>query len=118
MTQPRSLPLKDVRLLRGVLARELDTINEYEEMAEKAEDPRIREFFLHLAIEEKEHVAEAMALIHELDADQAREWSEADTRAEHFLGEPTSSPASPPLGEAAASPRTGWTVGSLKGKGG
>lgn len=109
------LPPKDVRLLRAVLARELETINEYECMAEEAEDPHIRAFFLHLAKEEKEHVGEAMALINERDADQKRELDEADTRFEHFsgaAGEGSSAPASP---RAPAEPLA-LTVGSLRGK--
>lgn len=111
----KALPSRDVRLLRAVLARELETINEYEQMADEAEDPHIREFFLHLAKEEKEHVGEAMALINERDPDQKRELDEADTRFEHFSGADTSAspPATPSAGSAVGPPR--FTVGSLRG---
>lgn len=110
------LPPKDVRLLRAVLARELETINEYEVMAEQAEDPHIREFFLHLAKEEKEHVGEAMALINERDVDQKRELDEADTRFEHFRGAPAAAGGGgpSPAGSAVGPPRL--TVGSLRGR--
>lgn len=74
----------DLALVRAVLARELETINEYEAFAKRAADPTIRAFFLHLAKEEKEHVSEAMHLIHRLDADQENEWHRADVRPEHF----------------------------------
>ena len=61
----------DLARVRRVLARELETINEYEAFAEESEDPRIQAFFRHLAGEEKEHVAEAMRVIELLDAGQA-----------------------------------------------
>src|SRR5690606_1055440 len=126
-----TLPPKDVRLLRSVLARELETINEYEVMAGEAEDPHIRDFFLHLAEEEKEHVGEAMALINERDPDQKRELDEADTRPEHFLlGETraassvTSLQRSPPASASQLTPAQStsgarplpFTVGSLRGQ--
>ena len=76
----------DLALVRAVLARELETINEYEAFAQRASDPTIRAFFLHLAKEEKEHVSEAMHLIHHLDGDQQKEWHKADVRPEHFMG--------------------------------
>lgn len=117
MVNERPRPHKDVRLLRAALARELDTINEYEEMAEQAEDPLIRDFFYHLAVEEKEHVAEAMALIERRDPDQARESREADTRPEHFRGEAprAASEEDATRGEGRAPASAAWTVGSLKG---
>ncbi len=107
------LPSKDVRLLRSVLARELETINEYEVMAGEAEDAHIRAFFLHLAMEEKEHVAEAMALINERDPEQKRELDEADTRPEHFLSGETAKGEPVPSLHA---PSRSFTVGSLKGR--
>lgn len=114
----RSLPPKDVRLLRAVLARELETINEYEQMAEEAEDPHIQAFFLHLAKEEKEHVAEAMALINERDPEQKRELDEADTRIEHFSGEDEGERKGPAPAASAGPTRgpAGFTVGSLRGQ--
>lgn len=114
---PRSpLPPKDVRLLRAVLARELETINEYEQMAEQAEDPHIRAFFLHLAKEEKEHVAEAMALINERDPEQKQELDEADTRIEHFNGQlgGASKASAPNITTGPTGGPMGFTVGSLR----
>ena len=75
--------------------------------------PHIRDFFLHLAQEEKEHVAEAMALINERDVEQKRELDEADTRPEHFLGGEGKGGAK--AGSLPA-PQAGFTVGSLKGR--
>jgi len=80
--------LRDLKFLRSVLARELDTISEYEHMAAEVEDPRLKAFFGHLAKEEKEHVSEAMRLIHEMDHEQLEEWEEVDTREEHFVRGP------------------------------
>jgi hypothetical protein len=62
--------LTDVARIRQVLARELETINEYEAFAAASEDPEVRAFFLHLAAEEKEHVAEATQMLRMLDAGQ------------------------------------------------
>lgn len=102
----------DVALVRLVLARELETINEYEAYARRAESPSIRAFFLHLAKEEKEHVSEAMKLIHQLDRDQLLEWESADVREEHFAGAKKGESA---VAEA-PSPVPRFTVGSLKGR--
>ncbi|MBU8897087.1 ferritin [Corallococcus sp. H22C18031201] len=60
----------DVARIRAVLARELETINEYEAFAAASTDPEVRAFFLHLAAEEKEHVFEATHMLRMLDAGQ------------------------------------------------
>ena len=55
--------MSDASLIRTILARECDTVNEYEALAAQAEDPAVRRLILHFAEEEKEHIAEcAMAL--------------------------------------------------------
>jgi hypothetical protein len=73
----------DIARVRTVLARELDTINHYESLAAEAKDVSVRQFMLHLALEEKEHVAEAMALIRRLDLDQDKNF-QADLTAAHY----------------------------------
>ena len=103
----------DVALVRRVLARELDTINEYEAMAARAKDPTIQAFFRHLAAEEKEHVAEAMALIRAYDLEQEAKSGAADVRPEHF--DPLRRGGAAP--SPAADPTRRYTVGSLKGAG-
>ncbi len=75
----------DVALVRRVLARELETINEYEAFARAASSPELRDFFLHLAAEEKEHVAEAVHMIRLLDAGQEAHFSKPVV-AGHFQG--------------------------------
>jgi hypothetical protein len=75
----------DVALVRRVLARELETINEYEAHARAASTPALRDFFLHLAAEEKEHVAEAVHMIRLLDTDQEAHFAKPVV-AGHFQG--------------------------------
>ncbi|NNB91671.1 ferritin family protein, partial [Corallococcus exiguus] len=60
----------DVARIRAVLARELETINEYEAFAEDSSLPEVKAFFLHLAAEEKEHVSEATHMLRMLDKGQ------------------------------------------------
>lgn len=62
--------LSDVARIRRVLARELETINEYEAFAQASSNPEARAFFAHLAAEEKEHVAEATQMLRMLDSAQ------------------------------------------------
>lgn len=62
--------LSDVARIRRVLARELETINEYEAFAQASSNPEVRAFFAHLAAEEKEHVAEATQMLRMLDSAQ------------------------------------------------
>lgn len=76
----------DVSRVRLVLMRELETINDYEELARQAESPDVRAFFLHLAQEEKEHVAEATFLIRKLDAGQEQQFQKDFQGGAHFGG--------------------------------
>jgi Rubrerythrin len=102
----------DVELVRQVLARELETINQYEEAARTADTELIRAFFRHLADEEKEHVAEAIQLLHQLDAAQRARASQVDVRLEHFGGAPaTHAGAAHPVPPKATHT---FSVGSLK----
>jgi hypothetical protein len=88
----------DVALVRRVLARELETINEYEAHARAASTPELRDFFLHLAAEEKEHVAEAVHMLRLLDAGQEAHFTQP-VAAGHFQGaleaKPSPAPAAP-----------------------
>jgi len=101
----------DVELVRQVLARELETINQYEQAAREAGTELIRAFFRHLADEEKEHVAEAIQLLHQLDAGQRARSDAADVRVEHFGG---ISPSPGGAGQPPPPPAHSFTVGSLK----
>lgn len=85
MADTAALPSKDIARIRQVLSRELETISEYEELARAAESADVRAFFLHLAEEEKEHVAEAVYLLSRLDPGQ-RSQNAKDFSQAHFLG--------------------------------
>lgn len=96
MADPAALPSKDIARIRQVLARELETISEYEELARAAESSDVRAFFLHLAEEEKEHVAEAVYLLARFDSGQ-RAQNAKDFSQAHFLGgRNTASPSANP----------------------
>jgi rubrerythrin len=100
----------DAERVRSVLARELDTISEYERAAREAGSEEVRAFLRHLAREEKEHVAEATALLRRLDAEQEAAFGEAPADLAHFLGTGTGAPSP----AAPVRPARGFTVGSLK----
>ncbi|NOK04441.1 MULTISPECIES: encapsulin nanocompartment cargo protein EncB [Myxococcus] len=70
MAGPPDSDLDDVARIRLVLARELETINEYEAYARASSNPEVRAFFQHLAAEEKEHVSEAVHMLRMLDSGQ------------------------------------------------
>jgi hypothetical protein len=95
----------DVALVRRVLARELETINDYEASARAASSPELRDFFLHLAAEEKEHVAEAIHMLRLLDAGQEAHFSKPVVEG-HFQGalQGRPSPAPAPSAPTAAPP--------------
>jgi hypothetical protein len=95
----------DVALVRRVLARELETINEYEASARASTSPEVRDFFLHLAAEEKEHVAEAVHMLRLLDAGQEAHFSKP-VLAGHFQGAITGGQplAAPPAAPPPAAP--------------
>jgi hypothetical protein len=89
----------DVARIRAVLARELETINEYEAFAEDSSHPEVRAFFLHLAAEEKEHVSEATHMLRMLDAGQDAHFTKPFVPG-HFQqavgGVPTHAPSEAP----------------------
>ncbi len=85
----------DVARVRTALWRELETINHYEELARQASSEDVRTFFLHLANEEKEHVAEATALLRRLDAQQ-EVFFQKDYTAAHFSGAKPAAAPTPP----------------------
>lgn len=107
---------EDVELLRLVLARELETINQYETFARTAQSELVRAFFHHLAEEEKEHVAEATLLLQQLDRTQRAHFEKADVGIEHFLGGEAARKGNVAQPAATEKTRPNWTftVGSLK----
>ena len=63
----------DRAILRVGLIAELDAVNLYEQMAAVAKNETIRKLLLDIAREEKTHIGEFLALLLELDSEQARE---------------------------------------------
>jgi len=61
----------DLMLLRGLVARELETINHYRELATACADKGVRDFFLHIVDEEKFHIADTLRAIATIDLDQS-----------------------------------------------
>ncbi|HEY0093466.1 MAG TPA: hypothetical protein VGB96_04045, partial [Archangium sp.] len=84
---------------------------EYEAFARAASSPEIRDFFLHLAAEEKEHVAEAVHMLRLLDEGQEAHFTKPVTTG-HFQGAiegkpspaPARAPAPAPTAAAPAAP--------------
>ncbi|WP_375759700.1 ferritin family protein [Corallococcus exercitus] len=93
----------DVARIRAVLARELETINEYEAFAEDSSNPEVRAFFLHLAAEEKEHVSEATHMLRMLDKGQDTHFARPFVPG-HFQAAVAGGPAEPALPAAPPSP--------------
>jgi hypothetical protein len=62
---------EDLRVLREILQRELETINAYERMLDRVSDPALRKIIEHVTDEEREHVSEMYELIVERDVEQA-----------------------------------------------
>lgn len=104
--------LDDVARIRRVLARELETINEYEAFARSSTSPDVRAFFLHLAAEEKEHVSEAVHMLRMLDSGQDAHFT-SPVAAGHFEGAAAGAPATP---ERAAPPAPPTTVNGRNGR--
>ncbi|MCI0487489.1 MAG: ferritin-like domain-containing protein [Blastocatellia bacterium] len=106
---------EDITLLRDILARELGTINNYQNLLSRAQRPEVREFIAHIIEEEKEHIAESMELIKELDPAQASLFKEGSHWRKVSL-----QPASSQTGRASATlPEddnhiSPLTVGSLR----
>jgi hypothetical protein len=93
----------DVALVRRVLARELETINEYEAFARASSSPELRDFFMHLAAEEKEHVAEAVHMLRLLDAGQEAHFTKPVVEG-HFQGAIQGQPSQAPAPAAPTAP--------------
>ncbi|NPD25235.1 ferritin [Corallococcus sp. AB004] len=93
----------DVARIRAVLARELETINEYEAFAEDSSLPEVKAFFLHLAAEEKEHVSEATHMLRMLDKGQDAHFAKPFVPG-HFQAAVGGVPAEPAVPAAEPAP--------------
>jgi hypothetical protein len=91
---PRGTFDTDLARVRLVLMRELETISVYEALAREAQAAEAKAFFEHLALEEKEHVAEATSLLRKLDPGQ-----EAKFQPPSAPPQPEQTPTAPPTGD-------------------
>jgi rubrerythrin len=109
----------DAALIREILARECDTVNLYEQMADRASDATTRTLILHLAREEKEHIAECARFLARLDADYAAYLEKPLGHAIDGEDAPAASPVEaaapprPPAALGAAAWQGHFTIGSL-----
>ncbi len=114
----------DAELLRHVMARECETVNEYLAMAERAQSPEVKGLLLHLAYEEKEHIAVCVKELMKVDADH-KMWMEKvhapldeqgkrlNTSASGDHSPATSPTQSVGAAPSAASATPQFTIGSL-----
>jgi hypothetical protein len=109
--------LSDVARIRRVLARELETINEYEAFAQASSNPEVRAFFAHLAAEEKEHVAEATQMLRMLDSAQDTHFANpiAPSHFQKAIGAPPAPSLAPPPAPAPAPPSAAAPASSGNG---
>ena len=78
---------RDADLIREVLARESETVTRYLHLAAQAEDPVTRDLILHLAKEEKEHIAECAKYLTLLDGAYRRYFErDLSTFLDHATG--------------------------------
>jgi len=61
--------VSDAEMLRESIILELDAINRYKMMAEKAKSAEVRRVLLHVAAEEMHHIGEFQAMLEKLDPD-------------------------------------------------
>lgn len=126
---------EDLRVLREILQRELETINAYERMLERVSDPALRKIIEHVTDEEREHVSEMYELIVERDAAQAARAQKSHAQligmallpsdgtaaasaglgTELIISPSRATPSSTPT-PPAIFPDGDWSVGTLKGR--
>ena len=75
----------DARIGRKIMVDELNTINEYESMAENADDPKVAELVRDIADEEKVHTGEGAAIVAENDPRAKEAMEEGLEEAEEIL---------------------------------
>jgi rubrerythrin len=77
----------DKEILRASIISELDAVNLYEQMANIANDNKVRQVLLDIAKEEKTHVGEFQALLEELDIEYKDELEKGTSEVERLSGE-------------------------------
>ena len=73
---------KDKQILRTGMIAELDTASLYEQMADKANTPQIKNILLGIAKEEKTHTGEFLHMLKEIDKETEIELQKGSKEAE------------------------------------
>ena len=68
----------DLNNLRADLIGELEAINQYQEHLDQTEDEKLKELWHHIIADEKEHVAEIVKLLREMDPVQEEKFKKED----------------------------------------
>ena len=76
----------DKEILRAGIIAELDAVNLYEQMASLTKNDAIRASLLDIGKEEKTHVGEFLALLLQLDQEQANELAHGKREVEEMAG--------------------------------
>jgi rubrerythrin len=76
----------DKEILRAAIIAELDAINLYDQMANLATDPDLKNVLLDIAREEKTHVGEFQTMLLRLDAEQVAEMEHAKEEIKELTG--------------------------------
>ncbi len=121
LTPGRKLNKEEImRALRIDIAAELDAINLYQAHIDAIDDERVTQVIAHIRDEEKEHVAEFIAILNYLDLTQEQKFameqiSEIERGQTGAIAEGDQMPESE---QVSAGPSTGGqlTVGSLLGE--
>ena len=87
-----------LQALRLAVIAELDAISLYEQLASAVDDEGVRRVFLDVAREEKTHVGEFLALLKDLDREQAEELGAGRREVEELTGRKISDPPGDPDG--------------------
>ncbi|MCD6324617.1 MAG: rubrerythrin [Desulfurococcales archaeon] len=75
-----------LQALRLAIIGELDAINLYMQLAEAVEDEGVRKVLADIADDEKTHVGELLALLKELDPEQAKRLASGAEEVEELTG--------------------------------
>ncbi|MCD6085809.1 hypothetical protein J7J41_02345 [bacterium] len=70
--------LKDLKNLREDLIGELEAINQYQKHIEETQNQKIKELLTHILNEEKEHVAEIIKLLKDIDEVQKEKFEKEE----------------------------------------
>jgi len=70
--------LKDLKNLREDLIGELEAINQYQKHIEETQNQKIKELLTHILNEEKEHVAEIIKLLKDIDEVQREKFEKEE----------------------------------------